>query len=100
MRTNKRALLDDLLTGRVSAKDLKTMLSGRSFRAKETNRAGVYLVDIEQDGQHRENLQMTLQELEGLKERSIAWTVAGRDFIHLANREWPEGKHYVTLNID
>lgn len=100
MKTNKRALLNDLLAGRVSAKDLKTMLSGRSFRAKETNRAGVYNVDIEQHGQHRETLQMTFPEIEGLKEKSVAWTVAGRDFIHLANREWPDGTHYVTLNID
>lgn len=100
MRTNKRNLLNDLLAGRVSATKLKTMLSGYSFRAKETNRAGVYSVDVEQHGQHRETLQMTLPEIEGLKENSVAWTVAGRDFIHLVNREWPEGKHHVTLHID
>lgn len=100
MRTNKRTLLNDLLAGRVSAAKLKTMLSGRYFRAKETDRAGVYSVDIEQHGQHRETLQMTIADIEAMKENSIAWTVAGRDFIHLANREWPEGTHHVTLNID
>lgn len=100
MRTNKRNLLNDLLAGRVSAKDLKTILSGRSFRAKETDRAGVYSVDIEQHGQQRETLEMSLEEIEAMKEKSIAWTIAGRDFIHLSNREWPDGKHHVTLNID
>lgn len=100
MRTNKRNLLNDLLAGRVSAAKLKTMLSGRSFRAKETNQAGVYSVEIEQHGQHRETLQMSLGEIEEMKERSIAWTIAGKDFIQLVNREWPDGTHYVTLNID
>lgn len=100
MKTNKRTLLNDLLAGKVSAKDLKTMLSGRSFRAKETDRAGVYRVEIEQHGQHRENLEMTLPDIEEMKKRSVAWTIAGRDFIHLANQEWPEGTHHVTVNID
>lgn len=100
MRANKRTLLNDLLAGRVSVTELKTILSGRSFRAKETNRAGVYLVDIEQHGQHRETLEMTIGDIEAMKENSVAWTVAGRDFIHLANREWPDGKHFVTLHID
>lgn len=100
MRTNKRNLLNDLLAGRVSAAKLKTMLSGYSFRAKETDWAGVYVVDIEQQGQHRETLQMTIAEIEAMKKESIAWTVAGKDFIQLVNREWPDGTHYVTLNID